>query len=122
MPRQYIDEHQGIYNASLKDEVHTTDIIKYVIQVKALSERDKFTVIVNNRITEQHKYRLLNKLQYDQKTIWPPIQDGGHFNMADISKWRTCNKETNTVGISILQIFQSKERYLNTAIRITTPH
>ena len=63
-----------------------------------------------------------NKLQYDQKTIWLPIQDGGHFNMADIPKWRTFNKETNMAGISILQIFQSKERYLNTAIRIATPH
>ena len=106
----------------LKDEVHTTDIIKYAIQVKALSERDRFTVIVDNSFTKQHKYHLLNKLQYDQKTIWPPIQDGGHFNMADISKWRTFNKETNMVGISILQIFQSEERYLNTAIRIATPH
>ena len=73
-------------------------------------------------MTKQPKYHLLNKLQYDQKKIWPSIQDGGHFNMADISKWRTFNKETNMAGISILQIFQSKERYHNTAIRIVTPH
>ena len=59
-------------------------MIKYAIQVKALSEWDRFTVIVNNRITKQREYHLLNKLQYDQKTIWLPIQDGGHFNMADI--------------------------------------
>ena len=40
--------------------------------------------------------------------------------MADISKWRTFNKETNMVGISILQIFQSDERYLN-RIQVKTP-
>ena len=91
-------------------------MMKYAIQVKSLSERDKFTVIVNNRITKQHKYHLLNKLQYDQK------QYGRPSKMADISKWRTFNKETNMAGISILQIFQSEERYLNTAIRIATPH
>ena len=96
--------------------------MKYAIQVKALSERHRFTVIVNNMITKQNKYCLLNKLQYDQKTIWPAIEDGRHCNMADISKWQTFNKETNMAGISILQIFQSEERYLNTAIRIATPH
>ena len=57
IPRRYIDEHEGIYNTSLKDERHTTDKIKYAIQVKSLSERDRFTVIVNNRITKQNKYR-----------------------------------------------------------------
>ena len=36
--------------------------------------------------------------------------------MVDISKWRTFNKETNMAGISVLQIFQSEESYLNTAI------
>ena len=75
--------NQGIYNASLKDERHTTDMIKYAIQVKSLSERDRFTVMVNNRITKQHKYHLPNKLQYDQK------QYGRPSKMADISIWRT---------------------------------
>ena len=42
--------------------------------------------------------------------------------MADVSKWWTFNKEANMAWISILQIFQSEERYLNAAIRIATPH
>ena len=81
--RWYIDEHQGLDNTSLKDEVHTTDIIKYAIQVKSLSERDRFTVNCNNSITKQHEYHLLNKLQYDEK------QYGRRSKMADISIWRT---------------------------------
>ena len=122
IPRRYIDEHQGIYNTSIKDKRHTTNMIKYAIQVKVLSERDRFTVIVNNSFTKQHKYHLLNKLQYDQK------QYGRPSKMADISIWQTfkngglSTKKPNMAGISILQIFQFEERYLNTAIRIATPH
>ena len=80
--RQYINEHRGIYNISLKDKRHTTDIIKYAIQVKSLSEQDIFKVIVNNRTTQQNKYRLLIRCNMIGK------QYGRPSKMVDVSIWR----------------------------------
>ena len=90
----------------LKDERHTTDIIKCAIQVQSLSERDGFMVIVNNRITKQHKYRLLNQLQYDRNKMtahprWRSFQYGGHFKMADFQQRNLYGGNFNIAIISI---------------------
>ena len=112
-----IDKHQGIYNTILKDERHIADIIKYAIQVKALSELHRFTVIVNNGITKQNKYCLLNKLQYDRKTIWPSIQDGGHFNMSDLlemADFQHRNQYGGNFNITNISIWRKISHYGNT--------
>ena len=41
----------------LKDERHTADIRKYVIEVKSLFELDRFTVIADDGITKRNTYR-----------------------------------------------------------------
>ena len=76
-------------------------MIKYAIQVKSLSERDRFTVIVNNRITKQHKYNLLNKLQYDQKQYGRPSKMADNLKMADFQQRNQYGGNFNIANISI---------------------